>query len=85
MANDDKQGPDSLVMHYLRSIDAKLDRLNKQLDDFLSAPKTKRKRAARRPIIWARTPEEAEELWKNNPDAEIIVTGVPGADNSFVQ
>jgi hypothetical protein len=81
MASGDKHGP---VLRYLRSIDAKLDRLNKRLDNFLSAPK--RKRAARtgdtpqwRTLI-AHTPEHAKELRKKNPDAMIIITGVPRAN-----
>ena len=82
MAKGDKHGPDS-VLRYLRSIDAKLDRLNERLDNFLSAPK--RKRVARtgdagdppREVLVAGTLKTAEELWKKNPDAWIIITGVP--------
>jgi hypothetical protein len=70
--------PDSPILRYLHSIDAKLDRISKQLAKSQSAPK--RKRTARRPVLWARTPEEAEKLQKENPDATIIMTGVPRAD-----
>jgi hypothetical protein len=80
MTNSDEYGPE--VVRYLRSIDAKLDRLNKQLEDFLSAaakaPKGKGKRAAK--VLYARTPEEAEKLRTENPDAEVIryiVAGTP--------
>jgi hypothetical protein len=40
---------DSSVLRYLRKIEAKLDRINERLDKFLSAPKTKSKRAAHIP------------------------------------
>jgi len=78
--------PDSVVLRYLRSIDAKLDRLNERLDKLLSAPKGKR--AARRAgdvgepaeTLIASTPEHAEALPKKNPDATIIISGVPRAD-----
>jgi hypothetical protein len=40
---------DSSVLRYLRNIEAKLDRINERLDKFLSAPKTKSKRAAHIP------------------------------------
>ena len=83
--------PDS-VLHYLRSIDAKLDRLNKQLDKFLSAPK--RKRAARtgdagdpeKRALVSSTSEAAEEYLKMHPgDADddnviVVITGVPRAN-----
>ena len=70
------------VLSYLRSIDAKLDRLNERLDKFLSAPKGKR--AARfsdaGKALVAHTPEHAAELAKKHPDADIIIiTGVPRA------
>ena len=81
--NDDEYGPDSAVLRYLRSIDAKLDRINKRLDRFLTAP-PKRNRAARTGdagepanVLVAGTPEHAEELRKKNPDADIVLTGVP--------
>jgi hypothetical protein len=45
MAKKVRQNSAEAVVRYLRSIDAKLDRLNERLDNFLSAPK--RKRAAR--------------------------------------
>jgi hypothetical protein len=84
MAKKVRQNSDEAVVRYLRSIDAKLDRLNERLDRFLSAPK--RKRGARTGdagdwanVLVAHTPEEAEELRKKNPDADIITTGVPRA------
>jgi len=40
--NSNDIGPDSPILHYLRNIEAKLDRLNERLDKFLSARKKKR-------------------------------------------
>ena len=60
---------DSAILRYLRKIDAKLDRINKRLDKFLSAPKTKTKRAEDIPKRWMvfSTPEAAEKYQKNAP------------------
>jgi hypothetical protein len=87
MAKSDEHGSDS-VLHYLRSIDAKLDRLNKLLANFLSAPK--KKQAARagdagdpaKPIVVVSTEEAAEEYRKMHPDEDVVViiTGVPRAE-----
>jgi hypothetical protein len=89
MKNSNDNGPDSPILHYLRKIEAKLDRLNERLDNFVSAPK--RKRATRtgdadvlaegRRVVVVGVPKEAEEDGKNKPDddAVIIVTGVPRA------
>jgi hypothetical protein len=86
MAKKVRQNSAEAVVRYLRSIDAKLDRLNERLDRFLSAPKSKR--GARsgdagdppRPFLVAGTLEHAAELRKKNPDADIIITGVPRAE-----
>jgi hypothetical protein len=75
---------DSSVLRYLRKIDAKLDRINERLDKFLSAPKTKSKRAAHiaeRFKVFG-TVQAAEKYRKKHPadaDEIIIVTGVPRA------
>lgn len=74
---------DDPVLRYLRKIEAKLDRINKGLDKFLSAPKAKRKRAAlgipKRLKVFG-TEKAAEKYQKKHPDdAEIIITGVPRA------
>jgi hypothetical protein len=81
MAKGDEQ-----VLRYLRSINVKLDRVNKRLDELLSAPKKKRASRtgdavdpANRNILVCGTPKSAEALRKNNPDALIIITGVPRA------
>ena len=82
-------GPDSSVLRYLRSIDAKLDRLNKRLDNFLSAPKGKRRRTAaripKRTVAFG-TEKAAEEYLKTHPidaddDVMIVITGVPRAND----
>ena len=77
---------DSSVLRYLRKIEAKLDRINERLDKFLSAPKTKSKRAAHIPkrLKVFGTKEAAEKYLKKHPadaddDMMIIVTGVPRA------
>jgi hypothetical protein len=74
MANDDE------LLNYLRSIDAKLGLLNTQLEAFLlaaaKAPKGKGKRAAK--VLYARTPEQAEQLQKENPDAKVTMYFVAG-------
>jgi hypothetical protein len=77
---------DSSVLRYLRKIDAKLDRINKRLDKFLSAPKTKSKRAVDIPkrVEVFGTKEAAEKYLKKHPadagdDMMIIITGVPRA------
>ena len=72
---------DSLVLRYLRNIEAKLDRVNERLDKFLSIPKTKSKRAAYipEPVKYFGTEEAAEKYRKKNPDdkTRIVITGVP--------
>jgi hypothetical protein len=75
---------DSSVLRYLRKIEAKLDRINERLDKFLSAPKTKSKRAAHIPERFKvfGTVQAAEKYRKKHPadaDEIIIVTGVPRA------
>jgi len=77
---------DSSVLRYLRNIEAKLDRINRRLDKFLSAPKTKSKRAAHIPkqLKVFDTKEAAERYLKKHPadaddDMTIIITGVPRA------
>jgi hypothetical protein len=77
---------DNSVLRYLRNIEAKLDRINKRLDKFLSAPKTKSKRAAHIPkrVKVFGTKEAAEKYLKKYPadaddDMMIIITGVPRA------
>ena|SRR5437016_1956730 len=88
MASDDEQGPDSLVVQYLRSIDDKLGRLNKQLEDFLSAPKraARTKRDPPKRVLAFTTKEAAEEHKKTQPDDEVVVvnTGVPRAPDGFI-
>jgi hypothetical protein len=83
---DDEHEPDSPILHYLRSIDAKLDHINERLHKLLSAPK--RKRAERTDevidppnVLLAGTPAHAKKLRKKNPDAFIIVTGVSRAND----
>jgi hypothetical protein len=79
---------DSSVLRYLRNIEAKLDRIDERLDKFLSAPKTKSKRAAHIPkrVKVFGTEEEAEKYLKKRPadadddDTTIIITGVPRAN-----
>jgi hypothetical protein len=79
---------DSVVLRYLRKIEAKLDRINERLDKFLSAPKTKGRRAAQIPkrLKIFGTKEAAEKYLKRHPamknddDTTIIITGVPRAD-----
>jgi 3'-phosphoadenosine 5'-phosphosulfate sulfotransferase len=65
--------PDSPILRYLRSIDDKLDRISDQLaksEQLAKArPSSKQKR---RPVLWARTPEEAEKLKQENPDADAM-------------
>jgi hypothetical protein len=75
---------DSSVLRYLRKIEAKLDRIDERLDKFLSAPKTKSKRAAHIPERFKvfGTVQAAEKYRKKHPadaDEIIIVTGVPRA------
>jgi hypothetical protein len=77
---------DSSVLRYLRKIEAKLDRINERLDKFLSAPKTKSKRAAHIPkrVEVFSTKEAAEKYLKKHPvdaddDTVIVITGVPRA------
>jgi len=60
--------PDSAILRYLRSIDDKLDRISEQLAK-AARPSSKQKR---RPVLWARTPEEAEKLKQENPDADAM-------------
>jgi len=66
-APDPNAEPDSPILRYLHSIDAKLDRISEQLTKARSSPKQKR-----RPVLWARTPEEAEQLKQDNPDADAM-------------
>jgi hypothetical protein len=65
--------PDSPTLRYLRSIDDKLDRISEQVaksEQLAKArPSSKQKR---RPVLWARTPEEAEKLKQENPDADAM-------------
>ena len=65
--------PDSPILRHLRSIDDKLDRISEQLarsEQLAKArPSSKQKR---RPVLWARTPEEAEKLKQENPDADAM-------------
>ena len=65
--------PDSPILRYLQSIDAKLDRISEQLAKSgqlaKGRPASKQKR---RPVLWARTPEEAEKLKQENPDADAM-------------
>jgi hypothetical protein len=76
---------DNSVLRSLRNIEAKLDRINERLDKFLSAPKTKSKRAAHIPkqVKVFGTKEAAEKYLKQRPadadgdDTMIIITGVP--------
>ena len=78
---------DSSVLRYLRNIEAKLDRINKRLDKFLSAPKTKGKRTLHIPkrLQVFGTKEAAEKYLKKHPaqtdddGTVIIITGVPRA------
>lgn len=74
MANDDE------LLNYLRSIDAKLGLLNKQFEAFLAAaakaPKGKGKRTEK--VLYARTPEQAEQLRQENPDAKVMMYLVAG-------
>jgi hypothetical protein len=80
-----KRRSDSSVLRYLRNIEAKLDRINKRLDKFLSAPKRRGKRAMhvpKRTLVFG-TKEAAEKYLKKHPaaaaddDVAIIITGVP--------
>jgi hypothetical protein len=78
MADDDR------LLRYLHRIETKLDRLNERLDRFLSAPRRNRAAGAADAgdptnYLVAQTEEEAEALRKNNPDADIVITGVPRA------
>jgi hypothetical protein len=90
MTNSNDIGPDSPILHYLRNIEAKLDRLNERLDKFLSARKKKggartgdADNPARVEVFGTR--EAAEEYLKMHPSAAddddllIIITGVPRA------
>jgi hypothetical protein len=65
--------PDSAILRHLRSIDDKLDRISEQVaksEQLAKArPSSKQKR---RPVLWARTPEEAEKLKQENPDADAM-------------
>jgi hypothetical protein len=77
-----RRRPDSSILRSLRRIEAKLEHINERLDKFLSA--SKRKRAARTGdagdpanFLIAGTPEHAKKLRERNPDATIIITGVP--------
>jgi hypothetical protein len=75
---------DSSVLRYLRKIEAKLDRIDERLDKFLSAPKTKSKRAAHIPERFKvfGTVQAAEKYRKKHPadaDEIIIITSVPRA------
>ena len=77
MAKGDKA--DSSVLRYLRSIDTKLGRLNKQLTAFLSAAKTPKGKRQRK-ILWAHTQAEVKKLQKENPDHDVfrvLVAGTP--------
>jgi hypothetical protein len=80
-------GDESEVLRYLRSIDAKLGRLNEQLEKFLSAPKSKRAASTKRklPVLFTTT-EAAEEHLKTHPDDDVAVihTGVPRAADGFI-
>jgi hypothetical protein len=76
----------SSVLRHLRNIEAKLDRINEQLEKFLSAPKTRGKRVMhipKRALVFG-TKEAAEKYLKKHPadaeDVEIIITGVPRAN-----
>jgi hypothetical protein len=77
-------GDESDVLRYLRSIDAKLGRLNEQLEKFLSAPKSKRaartKRDPTKRVVAFTTKEAADEHLKTHPDDDVVVTGVPRPD-----
>jgi hypothetical protein len=80
-------GDESEVLHYLRSIDAKLGRLNEQLEKFLSAPKSKgAARSKRKPPAVFTTKEAAEQHQKAHPDDDVVVvnTGVPRAVDGFI-
>jgi hypothetical protein len=83
-------GDESEVLRYLRSIDAKLGRLNEQLETFLSAPKSKRaartKRDPAKAVLGFSTTEAAEEYLRTHPDADVdvVVTGVPRAPDGLI-
>jgi hypothetical protein len=78
-----RRQPSDPVIRYLRNIEAKLDRINKRLEKFLSAAKTKNKRAEDIPkrVKVFGLPQAAEKYRKEHPDddVDIIITGVPRA------
>ena len=72
--------PDSAILRYLRSIDDKLDRIGERLakseqlakNEQLAKAARSSSKQKRRPVLWARTPEEAEKLKQENPDADAM-------------
>ena len=88
-APDPNAEPDSPILRYLHSIDAKLDRIGEQLaksEQLAKArPSSKQKR---RPVLWARTAQEAEQLKQKNPDADamwVLVAGTKEEAAKFEQ
>lgn len=68
MAKRDQLGS---VVRYLRSIDAKLGRLNKRLMAFLSAAKTPKGKRQRK-TLWGYTQAEVKKLQRENPDHDVF-------------